>query len=428
MTCIPRPGRFLLILLVASSTLACSGNAPELSADGTWVGTIATEGNVTTVVNESGSVWGGTARLVEEASIGVESGPDEYMLGQIRALHATDDRILVIDQQVPVVRVYDHAGAFLGNLGKEGQGPGEYTDPVALASDADGGRVFLLAGDLRRINVYSASGESVDTWPAPNRWRSMWPIFSIGDDTVWVPVVGHLTEEPYQRYGGQKVGPDGPFGEIVWVPEADYQPATFTAGGRVEYAPFGPVGDWDTTAGGGIVAGTSDQYRYEVHRNDGSQLIVERFWDPVPIPAERREYERRYRISSERAQGNHEFAWDGSGMPEHMPAFQDFVPTQSGAVWIYRFGSSEKLPDCAEDPLAGPHQEANANRCWSQQGILDAFGEDGRYLGEVSLPPEIPDAYSLVLFVDGDRVVARAQDGTGTYMVKRYRLVLPGEE
>ena len=39
--------------------------------DGTWVGTITTEGNVTTVINEAGSVWGGAATLVEEASIGV---------------------------------------------------------------------------------------------------------------------------------------------------------------------------------------------------------------------------------------------------------------------------------------------------------------------------------------------------------------------
>jgi len=43
--------------VVGLSLTAC---APEGDA-GTWVGTIATEGNITTVVNESGSVWGGTA-------------------------------------------------------------------------------------------------------------------------------------------------------------------------------------------------------------------------------------------------------------------------------------------------------------------------------------------------------------------------------
>jgi len=59
--------------------LACSPEPAADSGDTTWVGTITTEGNVTTVVNESGSVWGGTARLVEEASIGLAVGPEEYI-------------------------------------------------------------------------------------------------------------------------------------------------------------------------------------------------------------------------------------------------------------------------------------------------------------------------------------------------------------
>jgi hypothetical protein len=38
------------------------------------------------VINESGSVWGGTARLVEEASIGVEAGNERYMLGNVLSI------------------------------------------------------------------------------------------------------------------------------------------------------------------------------------------------------------------------------------------------------------------------------------------------------------------------------------------------------
>ena len=48
-----------ILLAILAHAIACSPETPELDADGTWVGTITTEGNVTTVVNESGSVWGG---------------------------------------------------------------------------------------------------------------------------------------------------------------------------------------------------------------------------------------------------------------------------------------------------------------------------------------------------------------------------------
>jgi len=84
------------ILMLAVLATACGPQESSPEADTTWVGTITTEGDVTTVINESGSVWGGTARLVEEASIGVESGPEEHMLGQITALYATDDEIYVL--------------------------------------------------------------------------------------------------------------------------------------------------------------------------------------------------------------------------------------------------------------------------------------------------------------------------------------------
>ena len=57
------PGAVLILSLLAAG---CGAPDTTPDADGTWVGTITTEGNVTTVVNESGSVWGGTARLVED--------------------------------------------------------------------------------------------------------------------------------------------------------------------------------------------------------------------------------------------------------------------------------------------------------------------------------------------------------------------------
>jgi hypothetical protein len=70
-------------MLTLTILAACSPGSDGTPTDDTWVGTITTEGNVTTVVNEAGSVWGGTATLVEEASIGVDAGADEYLLGSV---------------------------------------------------------------------------------------------------------------------------------------------------------------------------------------------------------------------------------------------------------------------------------------------------------------------------------------------------------
>ena len=107
--------RAFLFQSVLALCLVAAGCASEVAVerDGDWQGTITTEGNVTTVVNESGSVWGGMARLVEEASIGVASGPEEYMLVQVSALYATDTEIYVLDSGASRVRVYDLTGKHL---------------------------------------------------------------------------------------------------------------------------------------------------------------------------------------------------------------------------------------------------------------------------------------------------------------------------
>ena len=117
--------RIALVVLVCLP-IGCGGAVEPAGTDGTWVGTITTEGNVTTVVNESGSVWGGTATLVEEASIGVTAGEQPYMLADIASIVASEERIFLLETNPPVVRVYDMDGRHVRDIGSEGQGPGEF--------------------------------------------------------------------------------------------------------------------------------------------------------------------------------------------------------------------------------------------------------------------------------------------------------------
>jgi len=127
-----------------------------------WVGTITTEGDVTTVVNQAGSVWGGNATLVETLSIGIELGNHAYMLGRIDGIGVAEDRVFVLDGQVPIIRVYDMEGRHLADYGGEGEGPGEFRDPDSLSVLPDG-RIFVRDPQAARINEYAADGAPVST-------------------------------------------------------------------------------------------------------------------------------------------------------------------------------------------------------------------------------------------------------------------------
>jgi hypothetical protein len=322
---------------------ACGGQEDAGISDGTWVGTITEEGNVTTVVNESGSVWGGTATLVEEASIGVDAGPDEYMFGSISSLFADDERIYVVDGQVPVVRAYGLDGSFIADIGRQGEGPGEYGSPWLLTVHPSG-RLFIYDSPNRRINVYTRAGEPLDTWPLNISRCCAWPIFALGPDELWVHIRQRI-EDPNDprdvRFGIQSLGPEGLQGAVTWIPDLELEQGRSPPLVQFEGRPYAPAVVWNAAPDGAVLYG---------------------------------------------------------------------------------------VPDCVENPIEAGYRAALANRCWRSESIVDVFAADGRYLGEVEVPPGMTAAAGSATFVDAPMVVARFEDEAGTIMVKRYRLVLPGEE
>ena len=395
-------------------------------SDDTWVGTITTEGNVTTVVNESGSVWGGTATLVEEASIGVESGADEYMLDKDISVYADRERVYVVQPDIPAVRLYDYEGTFLGNVGRPGQGPGEYGVPLYVAGSANG-RSFVYAGQAGRINVYNAVGESIGTWSLPNVACCIWPLALSPNGMLRAPVMHWEPEGTAEsrRFGVQTFGASGPEGAVLWVPAIDYDRRTVALeGDEWERVPFAPGLRW-AVAPQGVVAGASDQYRFELRGDDGTALVVHRYWEPAPVHPDQAEWYRKWRVAETRLNVPG-WNWDGDEIPLHQPAFNALIAAASGQFWVARSGPSLRVDDCLEDPSEDPVL-ALSKPCWPSEEILDAFGGDGRYSGKVEIPRGLHPSPQNV-FVRDDLVLAVIEDEAGTIMVKRYRLVLPGEQ
>ena len=92
--------------------------------------------------------YAGVAMLVEEASIGVADGNEEYMLGAVADIAiGRDGSVYVFDGQVPVVRHYDANGRFLRRIGRSGSGPGEYRSTSGIAIAPDGRLLFCDTGN-----------------------------------------------------------------------------------------------------------------------------------------------------------------------------------------------------------------------------------------------------------------------------------------
>ncbi len=411
--------------VVATLLAACTPDQPQ-TVDGTWQGTITTEGNVTTVVNESGSVWGGTARLIEEASIGVDVGDDPYMFGYIADLAASEDRIFVLDDQVPVLRTYDFHGVHLGDVGGIGEGPGEYRAPDSVGIDAEGS-IFVHDPSQSRILVYSSDGEPLETWVYSTPMRFSEGMVVTETEGPFIAGVLELTRDPLKRqWAMQRLGPDGPLGEPFLVPDFEFDRVQLEArfGRRSSGAliPFYPAVRWGMGQTGAMVAGLSDDYRFEVHNLDGSAIVVHKAWEPVPVQPAEAAWHERYITNSLRLT-DPEWTWNGPSIPDHKPAYDALMPGGEGRVWVRRGGPGERLPDCDVEAMPGPGVQVR--RCWRSPVLIEVFDETGRYLGKV----EGPEGFDLFgPFIRGDMVLTQTMDESGTPMVKRYRLVLPGEE
>ncbi len=88
---------------------------------------------------------------------------EEFVFSQIQGIVVVGDSILVLEGQSNEVRVFDHEGQFLGRMGGNGEGPGEFLWATGIRTVPEG----IVVSDLRlrRQTYFSFSGEILRTEP-----------------------------------------------------------------------------------------------------------------------------------------------------------------------------------------------------------------------------------------------------------------------
>jgi hypothetical protein len=417
-----------LTTLIAITAVACGGAVIDDGAS-EWQATTATEGDRTVVHTHSGSVWGGAAQMVEEASIGVEVGEEQYMLGRVVAVAASSDRIYVLDASIPVVRVYDMDGAYLQDIGGAGDGPGEFRQPAAMAVGPDD-RIYVRDDSQARITIFEPDGFVDDTWPLGGGLMLLgMPIVITHDGTVFSP--GRTdTSEGYAdiRVGMIPRGPDGPAGDPVDPPDFGFEAETFEVTARMGESvavamwpvPYWPEEEWTMSPTGALVAGVTDDYRFEIRHPDGRVTVVEKDWRPVPLEAEEATWHRE-NLTAQIRELSPEWVWDGPDLPGAKPAYERLAADESDRIWVLRAGPGRYDPECSTDP------EVDGPPCWTDTPLVDVFDLEGRFLGSVDAPEELDlfDEFFVPPYIEGDMIISVVEDEWGTIRVKRYRLVLP---
>lgn len=179
-------GRGLLplafLLLGASSLAGCAGDEEGNPAPG----------------GEEPLVWQLSGDPVLE--IGVVEGEEPYQLHRVGgAVRLSDGRIVVANAGSRELRVFGGGGDFLGSMGGDGEGPGEFRAPSRVRK-LSGDTIMVWDQALQRISLFDARGRFLSMASLLPSARDLFP----GDEWLmgrnWIDSpVGPRGREPVRR-------------------------------------------------------------------------------------------------------------------------------------------------------------------------------------------------------------------------------------
>jgi hypothetical protein len=330
-----------------------------------------------------------------------------------------------------LLRMYDREGRLVRSIGGMGQGPGEYSRPVSVATLSDG-RILLTDPQVGRMTVYSADGEFEETWSVPNP-------FGIATRTHVAPdgvVAVEARMGPDRRRGVVRIGPGGTVLDTVFAPDLPElgpptlefrdPPRTITIA-----PPYYPGSTWAWHPHGYFVTARTDRYAIDLllprgrvedagrparWRPGDPVVSIRAEVDPVPVhPQERRDHERALQGRVRRAQGQR------SGSLGPVPAVKPIVSViraaDDGRIWVSLHAESERFEPTPTTLSSGEVVEGIP---WRQTFVFDVFQPNGVYLGRVRFPSGLANARFR-----GDEAWGFVYDDLGVPTLKRYRIHWP---
>jgi hypothetical protein len=412
-------------VVAAAAVAGCSGEGSGGSTT-SWRAAVDSLGDTVTVRTVSGSVWGDTAYLEPEVSIGMMEGPDEYLLGSPRAVAVgRDGTIFVLDRQVLVVRAYGPDGIHVRDIGREGGGPGEYRNPDGMTTLPDG-RVLVRDPGNARIAVFDSAGNYLEQWSLPGGFNTSRRFYvdTAGNSYAMVLLQRDVAVTEW-TYGLARYSPQGVLLDTVPAPTWDFEAARVVASQEgnmsVSGVPFSPQAAWTFSPLGYTVGGLSTDYRIDLFRPGEPVLRIEREWTPVPVnPAESEERVRRQTLQFQRDFGS--WRWNGPPIPDTKPPFRNIIVSEDGNLWVQT--SQEGRATMTE---ADAREEEARTRIpplrFEEPPAFDVFAPDGSFLG----PVRVPESFSVFPepIVRGDTVWAVTRDELDVATIVRFRLVHP---
>ena len=287
------------------------------------------------------------------------------------------------------------------------------------------GRIFIRDGRQGRLNVYSADGESIDTWPLRSGYMTSNQLVVTREGHPYTYIWAFSGDDLSSWNSGlARVGPEGVESDTLKEPEFDFDEWIIEARNENSWisnnVPFSPTAISVMSPLRMMIGGVSTDYSLQVFHPDGRVTVIEKEWERIPIEsAEQKWYKARATANMRGMIPG--WVWNGREIPNHKPPFEDLLADGDGRIWVRRPGPGIQLQGC--DPEPEDSSDFQRNPCWQETFTMEVFDIEGRFLGKVDIPEgfqSYPEPY-----IDGDLVLAVIEGDEGVEYVKRFRLQPP---
>jgi hypothetical protein len=354
------------------------------------------------VKNSGAGAWSTTPgvrwRVVEELRLGRRDGFGPEVFGSVGSVLVDElERIWVVDRLANEVRVFGADGLFVRTIGGQGSGPGEFMR-IGPAFHGPNGEIWVEDLNLRRWERFDSTGTRVGGLRSTSRFLNAIRLWT--RDGRFLVQDLHPTDPDnavlvaYRLFTRDSLVAEG----TVAFPEFQ-EPALLTSQtGRTMPVPFTPLPWMEVSPEGDLwVSQRLGDYMIRRQTLEGdTSLVIERAYDPVPLPDSTRE-RAIAELDPSVTIGGATFRADD--IPHVYPPFEAFHVSTDGTLWVRR---------SLADGAAG----------------FDVFASDGRYLGQPEVPADL--ASMRIELSTANHVYAVVTDNLGVHYVVRLAVQRPG--
>jgi len=361
----------LIFLFVTVVHISCEQQKAE------WQGTIEEVNGVTVVKNPKEPMYAEDVFALEEKlSIGDVEGKEEQMFKNIFDIAVDEnENIYILDLNQRQIRVFDRKGKYLRNVGKLGQGPGEFQYPGQIIISPN--QEFVICDPIvRRLFFFSLDGvfrKDIPTWTKGRLLRVM--LDSKGEIIGEVPLIGEK-----QGFSLRKFGPD--FEELCTIATREREKIPILES-------LAPSIVWCLSESDEIIWG--DSGKYEINIQDKNGKLVEKIikqYEPVKVIEEEHNEQIKRKFGGRAIPPEFE-----QELPKYYPAYQSFTLDDEERLIV---GTFEK-------------EETGKGYYW------DVFDSEGKYVVKIPFKTK-PRVWK------NQKLYTIEEDEEGYQCVKRYKV------